>query len=61
MNDRALWHTKTFWFNVISAGLLIAALPEFSTLIPELWIKYVVFAQAAGNIVLRYITTDPVR
>jgi len=61
VTDRALWHTKTFWFNVISAALLIVALPEFAALIPELWIKYVVFTQAAGNIVLRYITTDPVR
>jgi len=61
MDPRSIWQTKTLWFNVISAALLIAALPEFAALIPELWIKYVVFAQAAGNIVLRYITTDPVR
>ena len=61
MEPRPLWKTKTFWFNILSAALLIAALPEFTALIPELWIKYVVFAQAAGNIVLRYITTEPVR
>ena len=61
MEPRSIWQTKTVWFNVISAALLIVALPEFAALIPELWIKYVVFAQAAGNIVLRYITTEPVR
>ena len=61
MDPRSIWQTKTLWFNVISAALLIAALPEFAALIPELWIKYVVFTQAAGNIVLRYITTEPVR
>ena len=61
MEPRPLWKTKTFWFNILSAALLIAALPEFTALIPELWIKYVVFAQAAGNIVLRYVTTEPVR
>lgn len=61
MPPKSIFGSRVFWFNVVSAALLIIALPEFAALIPELWIKYVVFAQAAGNIALRYITSDPVR
>ena len=57
---KSLYLSKTFLFNLISGLGLFFALPEFTALIPSDYVRYVVLAQAGINILLRYITTQPV-
>ena len=57
---KSIWSSRTFWFNVLSGVALFFALPELAALLPMDAIRYIVLAQAAINIVLRYITTQPI-
>jgi hypothetical protein len=57
---KSLFSTKTFWFNVLSGLGLFIALPELTSVVPPAYVRYVVLANAAINIALRYITTQPV-
>ncbi len=57
-----MWRSKpliksfTFWINAVPALLTLAI--EQSTLWSENWVKYLVFTQAAVNILVRYYHTE---
>ena len=50
--DKPIWQSRTFWFNVVS---LTVALVE---ILPP---RYAVPIITVGNIVLRFLTTVPIR
>lgn len=52
--------SRTVWVNVITAIVAFVALPEFQQVVGPDAIRYVVVIQAALNVVLRVITTQPV-
>ena len=51
MESKPIWESRTFWFNVAMATV------TFAGYLPP---KYAVPVGAAGNIVLRVLTTAPV-
>lgn len=57
---KSVFSSATVWFNVISALAVILALPELINIIGPNGAKYVAFAVAAVNIVLRFWTVRPV-
>jgi hypothetical protein len=58
---KSLFITKTFWYNVLSALGLILALPELTSLVGVNGLRYVVLLGAIINVLLRWMTTEPVR
>lgn len=58
---KSLFASKTFWYNALSALSLIFLLPEWQTLLGPDTIKYVLLANAVINIILRYVTDEPVK
>lgn len=55
MDPKSLFTTKTFWFNVFAG--LAELIPGIADHIPQPWGALVI---ALGNIILRYVTTNPV-
>ncbi len=56
-SSKSVFSSKTMWFNAVAFLLAVAAMVSGSfPLSPE----YAVFAQAVGNMVLRYVTNKPV-
>lgn len=55
---KAIWQSKTFWLNAISIVLAILAITE-PTLIP-IDPKMLLWITAVLNIVLRFLTNQPV-
>lgn len=58
---KTIWESKTFWFNLLSGLSLFFALPEFVELVGPNGIRYVLLANGAINIVLRYFTTTELK
>ena len=58
--SKSLLASKTFWFNVLMVFLEFSALPDFQHVLPASWLPYLLALQGLGNIVLRYITTQPI-
>jgi len=52
---KSIFASKTLWFNLF--GGLVALVPDVATKIPEPWGALVL---VVGNILLRYVTTQPV-
>lgn len=50
-NPKGFWKSKTFWFNLIAAGLHYTGLLPSNALVPTL---------VAGNVALRLISSDKV-
>lgn len=59
--EKSLFATRTFWFNVLSGLSLFFLLPELQGLLGPNTVKYVLLANAGINILLRYLTEEPVR
>lgn len=66
MSSKAWWQSKTIWFNVLTALLIIATRHGFSEFTPDPNIEF--YAQivetvvvAVGNIILRLVTRQPVQ
>lgn len=56
------WYlSKTLWFNIISGIVALLALPEFISLITEDALPYIALITALGNMILRGITTAPLK
>lgn len=58
---KSLFATRTFWFNVLSGLSLFFLLPDLQNLLGPNTVKYVLLANATVNIILRYLTEDPVK
>jgi len=56
-----IFRTKTFWYNLLSGISLFVMLPELRDLLGPDTLKYVVLVNAGINIILRYVTEDPVK
>ena len=55
------WYkSKTFWFNILSTALVIAAMPEFANVLPSSMAPWLALGVALGNMVLRSITNTGV-
>jgi hypothetical protein len=60
-DPKPVWESKTLWVNVLTAvAMIIAAAVAQPDLIPAEAMRYVVFALAAVNIILRLVTSQPV-
>ena len=55
MMSKSIFQSKTFWFNIVAAG--VQFIPQVANAIPQPWGAIV---QSLANVVLRYITTQPV-
>lgn len=54
------YQSKIIWYNVIATLMEIAALTQFTTVIPLSWLPYIALAQGIGTIVIRkFFTTQP--
>ena len=51
--------SKTFWLNLLVLVTAVFALPEFTALVGDGALQYIVAAQAAINIVLRFFGGAP--
>jgi len=60
MDTKSIWTSKTFWVNVISGMVMFLQGQEVITLIPPKYVPYEAAAVFGLNIILRYITTQPV-
>ena len=65
MNDaKPFWESKTFWFNAFVLGLGILSFlvydPTASTMFREDVIKIMVLVLGIGNLILRFLTKQPI-
>ena len=58
--EKSIFASKTFWANVVSGAALFMATPELPDMLGPNAMRYTVLAQAGLNILLRFITTQPV-
>ena len=58
---KSLFATRSFWYNALSALSLILVLPELQSMVGTTGLRYIVLVNAIINIVLRYVTTTPVK
>jgi hypothetical protein len=57
---KAIYLSKTLWANVIAAAVAILGIEELKTLLGPNALQYFALAQTVLNIVLRFVTTQPV-
>ncbi len=60
MEAKPWWQSKTIWFNIITLGLAVLALPELISILPVMTLPYLAFINALGNMVLRFMTEKPI-
>jgi hypothetical protein len=56
-------HSKTLWWNgalILALGLLELAAQTFSMFIPPLAYAVLIFISSAGNMILRFKTSEPI-
>jgi hypothetical protein len=56
-------HSKTLWWNgalILALGLLELAAQSFSTVLPPVVYAGLVFVSSAGNMILRFKTSEPI-
>lgn len=58
---KSLFATKTFWVNLISGAVALLESQELLNVIPDVYEAGLVVVVFGLNIVLRYITTQPVK
>ena len=60
MEPKPWWASKTLWFNVLTlAVLVIGVLVSQEGLVPEGWLKWLGAVAAVINVILRFITNQP--
>lgn len=60
MESKPFWQSKTVWANAITGLSLFFALPELSQVLPAGSMPYLLLANAALNIALRFISSTAV-
>lgn len=55
---KTIGQSKTVYFNVIVFIVAILAMPEFISVIPEVYLPFVVLIGALGNLILRVFFTS---
>jgi hypothetical protein len=61
MPSKPFWESKTFWANLIIALVAVLELANVSPLpLPEGSGEWLIFAAGVLNILLRFVTTQPV-
>ena len=55
---KSIWTSKTFWFNILTGGL--ALVDQLSPMLPENLRGAIPTIVMVGNILLRFVTTQPV-
>lgn len=60
MDPKSLFASKTFYFNLLSGLALFFGLDELKAVLGESAVPYLSLAVAGINIVLRYVTVQPV-
>ena len=58
-NSKPWWQSKTIWVNVLTAVGTIGA--QLADALPPEWATKILSALAVVNLVLRVITTEPIR
>lgn len=65
MDEKSIFASKTFWTNVLAlAVLLIGVVIEQNAsnpVLPKDWEGWLAMVLAAANVVLRFITSQPVK
>lgn len=61
MEAKSILASKTFWVNVAAILATVIGSPEFAAIIPESWMVYIPPALGMMNIVLRTVTSKPVK
>jgi hypothetical protein len=59
MEQKAFYKSKVVWINALTFIVMVIALPEVSTLIPERVVPLVAAFSSAANLWLRFGTTTP--
>lgn len=60
MTPKAFYLSKTFWVNLITTVIaLLTILPEQPVIPPE-WQPYILLAVGILNVVLRFLTNQPI-
>lgn len=61
MEPKPWWQSKTIWVNALTlAVLIIGVLVTQDGVIPESWLKWLAAVSAVVNVVLRFITEQPI-
>ena len=61
MQAKPFWLSKTVWVNVLTITLAILGLTQFQDLIPLSAVKYIGFVNAVLNLLLRFVTNQPLK
>jgi hypothetical protein len=61
MNGKKFYLSRMLWLNAITLILAILALPELISLLPVSSMPYIALANAVGNMILRLLTTEPLK
>ena len=57
---KSFLQSKMIWWNVLALVVTVAGTTAFQATLPPSWLVYDVAVAAVGNIVLRFITTQPI-
>jgi len=58
---KAFWDSKTVWINgLTSVAAIVGLVVQQNGLLPTAWIGYAVLALAIVNLILRFVTGEPI-
>ena len=61
MKPKPFYQSKTFWFNLLYLLVAFATLFGFDQFQPnKTWLETAVVTVAVGNLILRFLTKDPI-
>jgi hypothetical protein len=60
VSSKPFWQSKTLWWNALAIVVTVAGSTAFQALLPANWMAYDAAIVSVGNIVLRFVTTQPI-